>query len=258
MGLIPLHGWLPTLTQHGALGSTVLVVASQSGTYMFVRVVFAFFPGDGGGLLPWLTVGGIASALYASVLALVQDDLRRLVGWLSVSQQGLMIVGLCSLEPDGMAGAVVYWVSYGTAVTGLALAIWAVQARTGTARISELGGLVRSCPRLTLAFAAFSVASVGFPGSLGFVAEDLLVHGVLEVAPLVGAMMIVATALNGMALVRALFRTFFGPARIEAPADLRPRELWIVAGLAALAFGLGLWPAPLVELVGLARLSVHL
>ncbi|KIG18679.1 NADH-ubiquinone oxidoreductase chain M [Enhygromyxa salina] len=257
MALLPLHSWLPAMTQHGALGSTVLLVASQSGAYLFVRVAFVFFPGDAGGLTAWLTVGGLASAVYAGVLGLIQDDLRRLIGWLSVSQSGLMIVGLCSLEAEGVAGAVVYWVCYGTAVTGLALTIWAVQARTGTTKISKLGGLVESCPRLTVAFAAFAVASVGFPGSLGFVAEDLMVHGVLERYPLLGISMIAATALNGIALIRALFRVFLGPVVITAPADLRARELWVLAGLAVVVFGLGVWPSAAIDVVGLARLCIH-
>jgi NADH-quinone oxidoreductase subunit M len=257
MALLPLHSWLPALTQHGPLGSTVLLIASQSGAYLFVRVAFVFFGSDAGGLTAWLTWGGAISAVYAGVLAMVSNDLRRLIGWLSISQAGLMIVGLCSLQEDGVTGAVAYWVSYGTAVTGLALTIWAVQARMGTTRISELGGLVRSAPRLTVAFAAFAVASVGFPGSLGFVAEDLLVHGVLEVNPILGVTMIVATAFNGIALVRALFRTFLGPSRTDAPADLRPRELWVVGGLAAVAFGLGMWPAGLIDILGLARLCIH-
>ena len=257
MALLPLHSWLPTMMQYGALGSTVLLVASQSGAYLLVRVAFGYFPGDAAQLAACLTVCGVVSALYASMLALVQDDLRRLIGWLSVSQAGIMIVGLCSLMPDGVAGAVVYWISYGTAVTGLALVTWAVQARTGTTRLSALGGLVRSAPRLTLSFAAFSVASVGFPGSLGFVAEDLMVHGVLEAHPWLGILMIVATALNGIALVRALFRAFLGPTKVDAPADLRPRELAVHAGLAALVFGLGLWPAPLLEIVALAAPSIH-
>lgn len=257
MALLPLHSWLPAMLQHGALGSTMLLVASQSGVYLFVRVAFVFFPGDAGGLTTWLTVGGVLSAIYASVLALVQDDLRRLVGWLSVSQAGLMIVGLCSLEADGVAGAVVYWICYGTAVTGLALTIWAVQARTGTTTISKLGGLVESCPRLTVAFAGFAVASVGFPGSLGFVAEDLLVHGVLEVHPLLGVLMIAATALNGIALIRALFRVFLGPVKIAAPADLRARESWVISGLAIVVFGLGVWPRLVIDFVGLARLCIH-
>ncbi|PRQ10139.1 proton-conducting transporter transmembrane domain-containing protein [Enhygromyxa salina] len=257
MALLPLHSWLPAMTQHGPLGPTVLLVASQSGAYLFVRVAFVFFPGDAGGLTTWLTLGGVASALYGGVISLIQDDLRRLIGWLSVSQAGLMIIGLCSLESDGVAGAVVYWTSYGTAVTGLALTVWAVQARTGTTTIAQLGGLVESCPRLTVAFAAFAVASVGFPGSLGFVGEDLLIHGVLDSHPLLGVLMLVATALNGIALIRALFRVFLGPVKIAAPADLRARELWVVAGLAAVVFGLGLWPRLAVDVVGLARLCIH-
>jgi NADH-quinone oxidoreductase subunit M len=257
MALLPLHSWLPAMTQYGALGSTVLLVASQSGAYLFVRVAFVFFPGDAGGLTTWLTLGGVVSAVYGGLISLVQDDLRRLIGWLSVSQAGLMIVGLCSLEPDGVAGAVVYWICYGTAVTGLALTVWAVQARTGTTMISKLGGLVESCPRLTVAFAAFAVASVGFPGSLGFVAEDLLIHGVLESYPLLGVLMLVATAFNGIALIRALFRVFLGPVKIAAPADLRARELWVVAGLAVVVFGLGVWPSLAIDVVGLARLCIH-
>ncbi|PRP91186.1 NAD(P)H-quinone oxidoreductase chain 4 1 [Enhygromyxa salina] len=253
MALVPGHSWLPALTQYGPLGTTVLLVASQSGAYLFVRLVIPSLGDHAHELTTVLTVIGALSALYASALAVVTDDLRRLIGWLSASQAGLMLVGLSSLEPDGTAGAIVYWISYGTAVTGLALTTWAVQARTGTTRISELGGLVRSAPRLTVAFAAFSVASVGFPGSLGFVAEDLLVHGVVEAHPVFGVVMVIATALCGIALIRALFGTFFGPTKIDAPADLRSREGAVVAGLAALVFGLGLWPAPLIELVDLAR-----
>jgi len=249
MAMFPMHSWLPVLLERGPLGTGILLISAQSGVYLLVRVALPFFPEKVPHAVAFLAAAGIISALYGSVLALAQRDLRRLVGWLTVSQSGLLVAGLCSQNPEGLAGAFLYAVSYATAVAGLSLVVWAIEARTGTVDIERLQGLSRSAPRLAAAFVAFAVASVGFPGSLGFVAEDMLLHGMLESYPSIAALMVLATAINGIALVRVFMMVFLREPKRAVP-DVLPRELCVYVLLGSVAFLLGFAPRWIVQFAG--------
>ncbi len=251
MALFPMHSWLPLLLERGPLGTGILLISAQSGAYLLVRVALPFFPEKVPHAAVLLATAGIISALYGAILALGQRDLRRLVGWLTVSQSGLLVAGLCSQNAEGLAGAFLYAVSYATAVAGLSLVVWAIEARTGTVDIHRLQGLSRSAPRLATAFVIFAVASVGFPGSLGFVAEDMLVHGMLERYPSVAALMVLVTAINGIALLRVFMSVFLREPRRPVP-DARTRELGVYVLLGSAAFLLGLAPQWIVSFAGRA------
>lgn len=249
--VVPVHGWVPLAFEHGPPGAVLLFWAAQPGAYMFARVLAPLSPG-GDPARVLLAVLGLVTAVYAALLALAQTDLRRLVGFLATSHGGILLIGLATTNAEGIAGGTMLWLSASTAVTGLALITIALETRTGTTDMRRLGGLSRTLPRLAVCFLIFGLAAVGMPGMLGFVAEDMLFHGVLASYPLVAAVLLVATVLNGITVMRAYTRVFLGeppPTGVVVPRgrELRPRERLAAAILAGLLLVLGLRPGALVS-----------
>ncbi|MFY0579839.1 complex I subunit 4 family protein [Cystobacter fuscus] len=211
MAVVPFHSWLPVLMARGPFGVGLLLVNAHAGLYLLVRVVMPLLPGEwsrGGVALGTL---GLCAALYGSVLALAQTDLRRVVGFLLASQSGLMLAGLAIGNTQSISGALIQSVAAGIALTGLDLVVRAIEARTGTTDMTRLGGLVRRGPRLAAFFFLMGFGSLGFPGTLSFVGEDLLLHGILDTHPLVALPLLLTTAINGVTFLRAFQRTFLGP-----------------------------------------------
>ena len=247
-GLFPLHSWLPTLHQRGAPTLVALCFAPQLGLYLVLRLCAA----EGGALHETLAgpLLGLAAgtAVYGALLGLVQRDLRRALGWLTTSQSALIATGVLSASQSGVTGALLLWASSGLALTGLLQAAAALEGRFGTVDLDHPQGLGARTPRLAALFLLLGLASVGLPGTLGFASEDLLFHGTLEAIPAAGLALVVATALNGLSVLRISYRTFDGARRpLPAVPDLLPRERAVFLGLFLLLVGGGLLPGRLVQ-----------
>lgn len=254
MAVVPFHSWLPVLLARGPFGVGLLLVNVHTGLYLLVRVAMPLLPEAWTAASPLLEGLGLFGALYGAVLALAQVDLRRTVGFLLVSQSGLMLAGLAERNVESLSGALLQSVASAVPLTGLMLVVRALEARTGTADMTRLGGLVRRGPRMAALFFLLGGASLGFPGSLSFVGEDLLLHGILGAHPLVALPLLLTTAINGITFLRAFQRTFLGtPAHgqasmLDTVEDLLPRERIAALSLCALAFLGGFLPGPLLRL----------
>ncbi|MCY1074263.1 complex I subunit 4 family protein [Archangium lansingense] len=254
MAVVPFHSWLPVLLARGPFGAGLLMVNVHAGLYLLVRVAMPLLPEAWKAASPLLEGLGLFGALYGAVLALAQMDLRRTVGFLLVSQSGLMLAGLAERNTESIAGALLQSVAAAVPLTGLMLVVRAIEARTGTTDMTRLGGLVRRGPRMAALFFLLGVASLGFPGSMSFVGEDLLLHGILGAHPLVALPLLLTTAINGITFLRAFQRTFLGtPAHGQASVldtveDLLPRERIAALALCVLAFLGGILPGPLLRL----------
>jgi NADH-quinone oxidoreductase subunit M len=254
MGLFPFHSWLPALVKRGPLGLAVLLVNTQVGLFLLLRVAVPLLPDAWERAMPLLATCGLVSALYGAVTALGQTHLRRTLGFLAVSQAGMVLLALASMNAQSVAGALLQGVGLGLPMAGLLLMAWALESRVGFLDTTRLGGLVRVAPRMATLFLLLGLAAVGLPGTLAFVGEDLLLHGVLEVHPLLATGMLVATALNGLSVLRAFYRTFLGPPARQAVwtrvqvEDLLPRERAVAVALCLLVVLAGLVPGPLLAL----------
>ncbi|WP_437933387.1 proton-conducting transporter transmembrane domain-containing protein [Sorangium sp. So ce341] len=164
MAAVPFHGWLPVLLERGPLGATVLLAEMQVGVCVLLRVGAALLPAGCAEGMPILAVLGLVSALHGAVLALVQTDLRRMLGYLVASQKGLVLLGLASLSRESVRGALLQSVASSIALTGLAMVIGALEARAGTADTRALGGLVARTPRMAAFFFLLARAAIGMPG----------------------------------------------------------------------------------------------
>jgi NADH-quinone oxidoreductase subunit M len=207
------------------------------------------FVHDLGGIL---VVWGAASCCYGALLALGRDNVRRQLGFLWVSAAGSVLAGIGTANDLALSGALFYDVTAALAITGLLLIAGAVEARLGTADMRLMGGLVRRTPRLATAYLLLGLAVVSFPGTAGFVSEHLFVQGLHEVSPTVAFVLLTATAVNGIALVRSYKRVFLGPPsragqEIRAMDDALPRESWVLGAL-VLALIVGWFvPTPLLR-----------
>ncbi|MBL9028284.1 MAG: hypothetical protein JNL21_39195 [Myxococcales bacterium] len=252
LGVFPLHAWVPAVAEHvrGPVGS--LTVVSPIGALVALRACLELFPEGVPGLVPVLLPLAALSSAYGALLALGQDHAGRQLGYVWVSASGTVLAGLCSLDARAVSGALLQHLALLLSMTGLWLHLRAVACRTTTEDMRRLGGLIATAPGLATGFLLLGLATVSFPGTATFFSEDLLVQGLLADHPFVGSVLLVATAINGISLVRAFKRIFLGEVSPHAAAplveDILPRER--VASLAivlALLVG-GLAPTPLLLL----------
>ena len=241
-GIVPVHCWLTDLFEHATFGTALLFVTPMAGAYAAVRLVLPIAPAW---TLESIALVSLATAVYASGMALVQTEARRFFSYLFLSHSALVLVGLEIATPVGLTGALCVWLSVGLCLAGFGLTLRSVEARTGRLSLSEFHGLYDHMSMLAAFFLLTGLASIGFPGTVGFVGTELLVEGALSASPLVGAAVILAAALNSLAVLHAYFRVFTGT-RHRSSIDLssrRPEQIAVLT-LTFLILGGGLFPQP--------------
>lgn len=246
-GLIPFHSWYPAIFSGASLATALVVTMPQVATYTAARLLV----GHADGVpheLQMLANAALVTAAYGAALAVVQRDVRGLVGMLAMSQSAMVFAGLSGTVPTELCGALAVWVSSGLALTGIGLVTWALESRGGQISIETLQGRFADAPALAAFFLLFGLAALGFPGTLSFVADDLIIAGSLDDHVHAGMLVIVTTVFAAVAVVRGWFRVFGGPVTVDAPRHaILPRERVAFTGLLAILFGLGLWPGPFVH-----------
>jgi len=244
-GIVPLHCWMTDLFEHASFGTALLFVTPMVGAYAAVRLVLPVAPEW---VLRSIAILSLVTALYAACMALVQHEARRFFCYLFLSHSSLVLVGMEVATTIGLTGALCVWISVGLSLAGFGLTLRSVEARTGRLSLDQYHGLYEHMPILAILFMVTGLGSIGFPGTLGFVGTELLVEGAMKVYPLVGTTIVVAAALNGLAILHAYFRVFTG-VRHTSSIDLRIRWPEQIAMLifTALILGGGLYPQPGVD-----------
>ena len=249
-GLLPAHSWLLAGFERGPLLPLALLVNGHLGAFLIARVAIPVMPDVTREALPLLGDLGLLTAAYTALIALAERQPRRLLALLSISQASFILVGLESNNADGIAGALVQWQVVAVATTMLIAVFASLEARLGTPIDGRhFLGLGASAPRLAMFFAIGGLALVGLPLTLGFPAEDLLLHGTLTTHPRLGIVLPIVTALNAFTVIRLFAVLFLGRPGVEARglADALPRERWVLtAALLFLMIG-GVAPATLVR-----------
>lgn len=239
-GCIPLHCWITDLFDHATYGTSLLFVTPMVGAYAAVRLVL---PVASNWALHAIAILSLITALYAAGMALVQTDARRFFCYLFLSHSSLVLVGLKTATPLGLTGGLCVWLSVCLSLTGFGLTLRCVESRLGPLSLKTYYGLYEHIPRLGTLFLVTGLASIGFPGTLGFVGAELLIEGAMQVHPLIVITVVVVAALNGLAVLHAYFRVFTGT-RHPATVDIRsrPAERLSVLILVVLILGGGLLP----------------
>jgi NADH-quinone oxidoreductase subunit M len=247
-GIFPFHAWVPEVFDHGRLGPAILFNAPQVGAYLTAVLIV---PRASPEMLRTIALLALGTAVYGAALALVQQSARRACGYLFMSQSALVMAGLDCTSATALAGGLLVWISAGLGFAGLARCVLVLEARRGRLDLTSYHGGYDRMPALAISFLAMGLACTGFPGTLGFIGQELLVDGAVDAFPFMGFAVVIASALTGLAVLRMYFSLFCG--RFEAPAHpslrlgLRPREAWTFVALVVVLIGLGLAPRPLVD-----------
>lgn len=243
-GAVPLHTWLASLFARGAFSASLLFATPMTGVYAAVRLVLPIAPDW---ILQSLGAVSLLTAAYAAGMAVVQRDARRFFAFLFLSNASLVLVGLELHTSLSLTGALALWASAALALSGLGFTLRAVEARLGQMPLDRFIGLYEHSPGLAVGFLLTGLASVGFPFTLGYVAADLLVEGAIETNLALGTIVVLAAAVNGIAIVRAYLLLFTGT-RHQSTVSLAitPRERAMVLAMAGLILGGGLVPQLLV------------
>jgi NADH-quinone oxidoreductase subunit M len=247
-GILPFQAWVPEVFDHGRLGPAILFNAPQGGAYMTPVLIV---PRASAEMLRFIALLALGTAVYGAALALVQRSARRACGYLFMSQSALVMAGLDFTSVTALAGGLLVWLSAGLGFAGLARCVLVLEARRGRLDLTTYHGGYERMPVLAVSFLAMGLACTGFPGTLGFVGQELLVDGAVDVFPVMGFAVVIASALTGLAVLRMYFSLFCGRPEVVAHPSLRlglrTREAWTFVALVAALIGLGLAPRPLVD-----------
>jgi len=241
-GCVPVHCWLTDLFEKATLGTAMLYVTPMIGAYAAVRMVLPVAPDWA---LRVIALVSLFTSVYSAGMALVQTETRRFFCYLLLSNMSLVLVGLEIVSAIGLTGALCAWLSVGLTLTGFGLTLRAIESRQGRLSLRDFHGLYNSMPLLGTFFLITGLASVGFPGTVGFVGIELLVEGATNVYPAVGIFVVIATALNGIAVMHTYFRLFTGTEHTSTfSLGARLPERISVLILTVLIIGGGLIPQP--------------
>jgi NADH-quinone oxidoreductase subunit M len=247
----PVHTWLPDAhTEAPTAGSLILAgLLLKTGAYGFIRFVLPLFPDAARQLAPMLMTLGVVGIIYGAILAMGQQDLKRLVAYTSVSHMGFVLLGIFAGNTIALQGAVIQMVSHGISTGALFIMAGALQERMHTRELAKMGGLWDTIPNLSGAGLVFVMASVGLPGLGDFVGEFLVLLGTFKASIFLTSLAslgMVASALYGLRLVR---RAFYGPnAHHWQLHDLYAREWLMVAPMLACLLWIGVYPKPLLNI----------
>ncbi|AMR27009.1 NADH dehydrogenase [Hymenobacter psoromatis] len=252
MPIFPFHTWQPDTYTESPAPATMLLsgIMLKMGIYGCLRWLLPVVPL---GVTQWqqlVMVLAIIGIIYGAIIAIRQQDMKRLIAYSSLSHVGLMIAGVFSLKAIGLQGAVVQMLAHGVNVVGMFLVADAIERRTGTRLIADLGGLTRRTPLLSVCFIVMLLSTVALPLTGGFVGEFLLLAGVYEFNMWAGAVAGLTIIFSAVYLLRMYQRVMLGPdsAHSDTMTDLTGAELTMFVPLIALVFWLGLFPGTFLHL----------
>jgi NADH-quinone oxidoreductase subunit M len=247
MPMWPVHTWLPDAhVQAPTAGSVILAgVLLKMGGYGFIRFLLPMFP-EGTAYWFWLVMGlSMIAVVYASLVALVQSDMKKLIAYSSVAHMAFVTIGLLAFNRQGIEGAMLVMLSHGLVSGALFLCVGVVYDRLHTREIGRYGGLADTMPGYALFFLIFTMASVGLPGTSGFVGEFLALVGAYKASSWVAFVATTGIILGAAYMLYLYARMIYGKAAGEdtvAMPDLNKREIAIFVPIVAAVFWMGIYP----------------
>jgi NADH-quinone oxidoreductase subunit M len=261
--MFPFHTWLPDALLEGPIGMSVVLAGVKLGTYGFLRFSLPLLPdaAKSPGVSAVLMVLALMAILYGAIIALVQPDLRRLLAFSSISHLGFCVLGLFALNFQGLQGSLLTMINLGFSTAGLFFIAGFLYQRRSNTQLASFGGLARKVPVLATFFLIIGLASIGLPGTNGFVGEFLILLGAFKAHWLYGAVAVTGVIFGAAYLLWYYERAMFGPLREGLPAgmlDLTRRELAIAVSLVVMIFWIGLYPSPFLRMMnGSVQSLVH-
>ncbi|GAA0279656.1 NADH-quinone oxidoreductase subunit M [Alteraurantiacibacter aestuarii] len=247
MPMWPVHTWLPDAhVQAPTAGSVILAgVLLKLGGYGFIRFSLPMFP-EASAQFAWLIFAlSMVAVVVTSLIALVQHDMKKLIAYSSVAHMAIVTVGLFAFNVQGLEGAMIVMLSHGLVSGALFLCVGVIYDRLHTREIARYGGLAINMPRYAVLFLLFTMASIGLPGTSGFVGEFLSLAGIYQISSVVAFVCTTGIILGAAYMLYLYRRVAFGDqvnADAAAMPDLNHRELWLLAPIAAVVLWMGVYP----------------
>ena len=244
----PVHTWLPDAhVEAPTAGSVILAgVLLKMGAYGFLRFSVPMLPLASANLAPLMYALSVVAVIYTSLVALAQTDMKKLIAYSSVAHMGVVTIGIFTFNVQGISGALFQMLSHGIVAGALFLCVGVVYDRIHTREIARYGGLADRMPAYSLLFMLFTMASIGLPGTSGFVGEFLVLVAAFQVnfwLALLGSLGMILGAVYMLYLYRRIIFGRITKADLKSILDLSPRELAVFAPLVVLTLWMGIYPS---------------
>ena len=249
MPMWPVHTWLPDAHVEAPTAGSVILAAIllKMGGYGFLRFSLPMFPEASADLAPFVFALSVIAIVYTSLVALMQEDIKKLIAYSSVAHMGYVTMGIFAMNQNGVQGAIFQMLSHGLVSGALFLCVGVVYDRMHTREIAAYGGLVNNMPKYAVAFMVFTMANVGLPGTSGFIGEFLTLLGVFQVNTWVALFATIGVILSAAYALWLYRRVIFGVLEkesLKSLLDLSGREKAILYPLIVLTIFFGVYPAP--------------
>ena len=250
----PMHTWLPDAhTEAPTTGSMILAgILLKLGGYGMLRILIPFFPDASYYFAPLVFTLSVIAIIYTSLVALAQTDMKKLIAYSSIAHMGFVTLGIFTFNTQGVSGSMIQMISHGVVSAALFFCIGVVYERFHSREISHYGGLVNKMPRYAVFFMLFTLASIGLPGTSGFIGEFLVMLGTFKVAPLFALFAVVGVILSAAYSLFLYRRIFFDKLNtnyldLKHMVDLKPTEILVGLCLFIPVLWIGLYPALFTE-----------
>ena len=253
----PFHTWLPDAHVEAPTAGSVILAAIllKMAGYGFMRFSIGLFPIASDYFTPLIFTLSIIAIIYTSLVALMQDDMKKLIAYSSVAHMGFVTLGIFSLTKQGLEGSIIQMISHGLISAALFLCVGVVYDRYHSRMISSYGGLVNTMPKYAFVFMIFTLAALGLPGTSGFIGEFLVLVGVFQKNILVAVLASLGVILVAAYMLWLYRRVIFGrvpSGEIKDMGDLNKTELYIFASIVFLIIFFGIYPEPLFNTINVS------
>jgi NADH-quinone oxidoreductase subunit M len=252
MPMWPVHTWLPDAHVEAPTAGSVILAAIllKMGGYGFIRFSIPMFPDASAMFAPLVFALSVIAIVYTSLVALMQEDIKKLIAYSSVAHMGFVTMGLFTLTPQGIQGAMFQMVSHGLVSGALFLCVGVIYDRMHTREIAAYGGLVNRMPMYAVVFMIFTMANVGLPGTAGFVGEFLTLMGAFKANPWVAFFATTGVIFSAAYALWLYRRVVFGELvkpELKDITDLNGREIAIFVPLVLLTIWYGIAPGTILD-----------
>tara|TARA_Y100000591_G_scaffold232765_1_gene203618 strand:- start:5007 stop:6500 length:1494 start_codon:yes stop_codon:yes gene_type:complete len=248
----PVHTWLPDAHVEAPTAGSVLLAAIllKMAGYGFIRFSVGLFPLASEYFIPLIFYLSLIAIIYTSLVALMQEDMKKLIAYSSVAHMGFVTMGIFTMTPEGIEGSIFQMISHGIISAALFLCVGVVYERMHTREISKYGGIVSVMPRYAVVFMVFTLGGLGLPGTTGFIGEFLILLGTFKVNFLVATIASIGVILGAAYMLWLYKRIIFGEisnSDVNKLVDLNKSELVVLSVLALVTIIFGFYPDPLLS-----------
>ena len=257
MPMWPFHTWLPDAHVEAPTAGSVILAAIllKMAGYGFIRFSLGLFPVATDYFTPLIFTLSVIAIIYTSLVALMQDDMKKLIAYSSVAHMGFVTIGIFTINKQGLEGSIIQMLSHGIISAALFLCVGVLYDRFNSRMISTYGGLVSPMPKYSIIFIIFTLGALGLPGTSGFVGEFLILIGAFQKNIIVAVLASLGVILAAAYMLWLYGRIIFGRltnSSLKTIADLNKIEIFIFSSLAIITLFFGFYPEPILNTINVS------